>query len=216
MKITFTVKHWVQYPSQQRSARNQAHVFSGNSDTSSSSQHQPTDMASNAGRGISSSFHFLYLTRPPNSTYLSHLFTFLFQTELLHMFTWVIITCILDCLRSARSGKKEDAEELGLVGLSAAKSSSLPPSTGGKFRKFQHGFRPFGRSKHGKSHMSHDRTEISNYNSNVNTNMAESIRRRLQELVKKTGNTNCAECGKKSKFVVCKHSSIVLLFLLLL
>ena len=113
--------------------------------------------------------------------------------------------------------REEDAEELGLVGLSAAKSSSLPPSTGGNFRKFQHGFRPFGRSKHGKPHMSHNNpTEIVNYNSvNIN-NMAESIRRRLQELIKKTGNTNCAECGKKSKFVVCKHSSKVSLFLLLL
>lgn len=114
------------------------------------------------------------------------------------MFVWIItITCILDCLRKLACCRNEDAEQL--VGLSAAKGASLPPSTGGKIRKFQDGFRPFGRSHQGKSHMSHDTREKSNnYPSNTSNEMAETRRKRLQELLKKTGNTVCAECSKKN------------------
>lgn len=137
---------------------------------------------------------------------LSHLSTFLLQSKPASMFTWILLsTCILDCLRKLCCCKNEDAE---LVGLSAAKRSALPPSTGGNIRKFQHGFRPLGRSDEGKARMSHEQ-EKSDYNSsNISNEMAESRRKRLQELVKKLANSTCAECGKNSKFCVCKHWNV--------
>lgn len=121
-------------------------------------------------------------------------------------------------LGKRRSIEHEDADDQQLVGLSAARYSALPPSTGNKCRKFQHGFRPLGRSKHGKSHMTHDIGLNRNYNSSYASNeMAEARRKRLQELLKKPGNNICAECGKKSKSAICKHStvrSIVLVFVI--
>lgn len=90
----------------------------------------------------------------------------------------------------------------GKLGLSEAGTvGKVPPSGGEKVRKFkfkQHGFR--GRGKHGETHMIH---EISNQGGNKNSfasfEMAETRRKKLQELVKRSGNNTCAECGKKSK-----------------
>ncbi|GIY65723.1 arf-GAP with dual PH domain-containing protein 1 [Caerostris darwini] len=105
-------------------------------------------------------------------------------------------SCILGCLK--KKADSEDADEL--AGLSEAKTKSLPPSTGEKIRKFKHGFRPLGRNKHGKPHMTHKNiiqgTTIET--SFISLEMAEGRRKKLMELMKKNGNSTCAECGKKN------------------
>lgn len=121
-----------------------------------------------------------------------------------------MVSCIGACLRKlsccGQGPPEEDAEEGELIGLSAARGGRqppLPPSAGGKCRKFQHGFRP---NKHGKPHMSHEIDEcrdcccVNSSPSPTSDEMAEGRRKRLQELLKKSGNSTCAECGRKSEY----------------
>ncbi|GIZ00009.1 arf-GAP with dual PH domain-containing protein 1 [Caerostris extrusa] len=78
-------------------------------------------------------------------------FHFLIKLFFVSMLLLGTASCILGCLK--KKADSEDADEL--AGLSEAKTKSLPPSTGEKIRKFKHGFRPLGRNKHGKPHMTH-------------------------------------------------------------
>ncbi|CAL1267968.1 unnamed protein product [Larinioides sclopetarius] len=105
-------------------------------------------------------------------------------------------SCIFNCLR--KQTDSEDADEL--VGLSEAKAKSVPPSIGQKVRKFKHGFRPSGRNKHGKPHMTHKIIKKGNNSktSFISLEMAEARRKKLQELVKRNDNSTCAECCKKN------------------
>lgn len=106
--------------------------------------------------------------------------------------------CIFDCCCGWNAKRKEDADERWGLSNAAAANRRVAPSSGGEnVRKFKDGFRPLG--KHGdETHMIHEIGDNSEYI--VLNEMAETRRRRLQELVKKSGNNTCAECGKKSKF----------------